>query len=249
MFYRVIAGSFKDKKNAEDMIVKLKKEGINAFLMPFEEEKKESDKSVGQQKSKQYSYKNLNIIETTADNIKIALLNDTLKGYNGINGTFFWAGNTIGIAINEGKRIQANSHVAYDVDSIPRGTIFYKNGKMYIDRIWDIRPYNPDWAISGVMLYPNFNPKVEGFYGKYSDVLRATFHTAIGFRGNKIYLITTKNANLTVDQFRISMLNSNIAFDGLINLDGGGSTQMSYNGKNINVSSRPVVSAVLLKEI
>ena len=59
MFYRVIAGSFKDKKNAEDMIVKLKKEGINAFLMPFEEEKKESDKSVGQQKSKQYSYKNL----------------------------------------------------------------------------------------------------------------------------------------------------------------------------------------------
>ena len=96
-----------------------------------------------------------------------------------------------------------------------------------------------NWAISGIELYPNYDPKREGFTGKYSDVLRATKHTAIGFKDNKVYLIVS-NKNLTMLEFRNKLLNSKIAFDGLIALDGGGSSQMVYNGKEILKSSRPL---------
>ena len=199
-------------------------------------------------KSKYYIENGLQIIETTSDNIEIAVLNNTLSGRNGINGTFFWQGNTIGIAVNNSKKLQSNSHVAYDMAQTKRGTIYYKNNKMYVDRIWDIREYKPNWAISGLMLYPDYNPKAEGFTGKYADVLRATKHTAVGFKDNKIYLIAS-DESLTMYEFRNKILNSKLAFDGLIALDGGGSTQLSYAGKDIVKSSRKVVTAILCKEL
>lgn len=238
MFYRVIAGSYRDKKNAEEMVAKLKNSGVSAFIMPFESE-------VSTMESKYYEVNGLKVIETTADNIKIAKISDTLGNRNGINGTFFWNNNTIGIAVNDKKRLDPNSHVAHDYLQYKRGTVYYKDGKMFVDRIYDIRPYNPDWAISGVMLYPNYNPTIEGFTGQYADVLRKTNHTAIGFKGNKIYLIVQQN--VTLNDFRINILNSPIAFDGLVNLDGGGSTQINYNGKGLK-ASRKVTTAVLLKE-
>lgn len=199
-------------------------------------------------KSKYYIENGLQIIETTSDNIEIALLNNTLSGSNGINGTFFWQGNTIGIAINNSKKLQPNSHVAYDMKNTPRGTIYYKNNKIYIERIWDIRPYNPTWAISGLMLYPSYIPSIEGFVGKYADVLRATKHTALGFKDNKIYLIAS-DESLTMQEFRNKILNSKLAFDGLVALDGGGSTQLSYAGKDMVKSSRKIVTAILCKEL
>ncbi|MDQ0274528.1 hypothetical protein J2S72_000536 [Peptoniphilus koenoeneniae] len=93
------------------------------------------------------------------------------------------------------------------------------------------------WGISGISLYPFYNPKSEGFVGAYADVLRATKHTAIGFKGNKVYLIES-DKSLTLDDFRKGLLNSRIAFDGLINLDGGGSTQMTFGGKKLISSVR-----------
>lgn len=130
----------------------------------------------------------------------------------------------------------------------PRGTIYCKNNRIYVERIWDIRPYNPTWAISGLMLYPSYIPAIEGFVGKYADVLRATKHTALGFKDNKIYLIAS-DESLTMQEFRNKILNSKLAFDGLIALDGGGSTQLSYADKDIVKSSRKVVTAVLCKEL
>lgn len=104
------------------------------------------------------------------------------------------------------------------------------------------------WAISGVSLYPTYDPKSEGFVGAYADVLRVTKHTAIGYKGNKIYLIATDNA-ITLENFRKKLLNSEIAFDGLINLDGGGSTQMNFNGKKIISSVRPLNHTVRVLSI
>lgn len=104
------------------------------------------------------------------------------------------------------------------------------------------------WAISGVSLYPAYDPKAEGFVGAYADVLRETKHTALGYKGNKIYLIASDKA-LTLENFRNGLLNSSISFDGLINLDGGGSTQMSFNGKKIISSVRPLNHAVKVVQI
>lgn len=104
------------------------------------------------------------------------------------------------------------------------------------------------WAISGVSLYPTYDPKAEGFVGAYADVLRATKHTALGYKGDKVYLIAS-DKSLTLENFRNGLLNSRIAFDGLINLDGGGSTQMNFNGKKIISSVRPLNHAVRVVQI
>lgn len=104
------------------------------------------------------------------------------------------------------------------------------------------------WAISGISLYPLYIPRTEGFTGAYADVLRATKHTALGFKGDKVYLIAS-GKSLTLENFKDGLLNSRLAFDGLINLDGGGSTQMSFGGKKIISSPRALNHCIRLVAI
>lgn len=183
------------------------------------------------------------IIETTIDNIKIENINNKPLNKTGINGTFYAIDKPYiyGIAIQNNHPLEINSYVS-NFNGYKRGTIWYDGKRCYIAKIYNSKheiKTNINWAISGIELYPNYDPKREGFTGKYSDVLRATKHTAIGFKDNKVYLIVS-NKNLTMLEFRNKLLNSKIAFDGLIALDGGGSSQMVYNGKEILKSSRPL---------
>ena len=174
---------------------------------------------------------------------------------NGINGTFYNVKNpthkdtTWGIATYDNKSIDTNSYVS-NYDGIKRGTIICDyDGSMEIKKIYNIKSeinYPVLWAISGIEMYPGYNPVDEGFFGATEDVLRKTNHTAIGFKNKNVYLITS--TNLTLFDFRANILNSSIAFDGLINLDGGGSTQMNYKGKGIK-SSRKLNHVIRLKEI
>lgn len=130
-----------------------------------------------------------------------------------------------------------------------RGTILFTDGILKCERIYNIKDEvktKIDWAISGIMLYPSYNPVLEGFTKPYDDVLRATSHTAIGFKGNKVYLIAS-DKSLSMKAFRDGLLNSRIAFDGLIALDGGGSTQLNYGGAGIK-SNRKVGSIISIKE-
>ncbi|MDY2987720.1 MAG: phosphodiester glycosidase family protein [Peptoniphilus sp.] len=166
-----------------------------------------------------------------------------------MNGTFYAIGKSeiYGIAIQDNKALEINSFVS-NFKKIKRGTVWFDGQKMHIDRIYNAKTEiktNIKWAISGIMLYPNYDPELEGFTGAYSDVLRKANHTAIGFKENKIYLIAGKN--LSLHEFRKNILNSKIAFDGLINLDGGGSTQMNYNNKSIISTSRVLNHAISVK--
>lgn len=169
---------------------------------------------------------------------------------SGINGTFYAIGKSqiYGIAINEDRPLEVNSYVS-NFDGLKRGTIWYDGKSLYIGRIYNTKTEiktKIDWAISGVELYPNYDPKREGFTGAYADVLRKCSHTAIGFKGAKVYLIAGKD--LSMLDFRNKILNSSIAFDGLIALDGGGSTQMRYDGKDIIKSSRVLNHGIFLKK-
>lgn len=122
---------------------------------------------------------------------------------------------------------------------------------MSIGMIYNIRTEvhtDVRWAISGISLYPVWDTKKEGFVGPYVDVLRATAHTAIGFRGKKVYLIAS-DRKYTLEEFRNRILNSSIGFDGLIALDGGGSTQMNFGGKKLISSVRPLNHVVRLLNI
>lgn len=168
----------------------------------------------------------------------------------GINGTFYAIGKSqiYGIAIQDGRPLEINSYVS-NFNGLKRGTIWYDGKSMYIGRIYNTKTEIKTkiaWAISGVELYPNYDPKREGFVGAYADVLRKCNHTAIGFKGERVYLITGKD--LSMLDFRTKILNSNIAFDGLIALDGGGSTQMRYDGKDIIKSSRVLNHGIFLKK-
>lgn len=181
------------------------------------------------------------IIETTPDNIRIEKTLRIPLNVDGINGTFYnLKGSEIyGLAMQDGKEIETNSYVT-NFDGLKRGTIYFDGNKMHHAMVYNAKTEIKDkikWAISGISLYPIYNPKAEGFTGAYADVLRATKHTAIGFKGNKVYLIAS-NKSLTLDEFRRGLLNSKIAFDGLINLDGGGSTQMNFGGKKLISSTR-----------
>lgn len=64
--------------------------------------------------------------------------------------------------------------------------------------------------------------------------------TCIGIKGDKVYLIATKKANFA----RLEKLGLKLGLDSMINLDGGTSTMMKYNGKIILSGKRPVVNYV-----
>ena len=171
---------------------------------------------------------------------------------DGINGTFYnLKGSEIyGLAMQDGKEIETNSYVT-NFHSLKRGTIYYDGKKLHHAMVYNAKTEIKDyikWGISGISLYPIYNPKSEGFVGAYADVLRATKHTAIGFKGKKVYLIASSKA-LTLENFRNGLLNSKIAFDGLINLDGGGSTQMNFGDKKLISSVRPLNHVVRLLSI
>ena len=166
----------------------------------------------------------------------------------GINGTFYNIGSKdiYGIAMQDNKEICINSYVS-NFDGVKRGCIWFDGQKMNIGRIYNVKEEikgSIKWAISGLELYPSYSPTLEGFIGAYSDVLRKCNHTAIGYKDNKVYLMACEN--LYLKDFREKMLNSSIAFDGIINLDGGGSTQMNFNGKSIIKSTRKLNHAIVV---
>ena len=184
---------------------------------------------------------NYEVIETTADNIRVERTSLKPLSVDGINGTFYnLRGKEIyGLAMQDGKEIETNSYLT-NFQGLKRGAIYYDGKKLHHDMIYnaklDIKEFIK-WGISGISLYPLYIPRTEGFTGAYADVLRATKHTALGYKGDRVYLIASDKA-LTLDNFRNGLLNSSISFDGLINLDGGGSTQMNFGGKKVISSVR-----------
>ena len=194
------------------------------------------------------------VIETQAANVKLlSLANVSLYQTNlsGINGTFYAIGGReiYGVAVQDNKPLHVNAHVT-NFDGIKRGTIYFDGNACGFRRVYNaLSEINSRlvWAISGVSMYPFYDPKEEGFVGAYADVLRRTNHTAIGCKGDRVYLIVARN--LTLDEFRKRLLNSRLAFDALIALDGGGSTQMRYGGKDIVKSVRVLNHAAVLKEV
>jgi len=71
-------------------------------------------------------------------------------------------------------------------------------------------------AIGGLGLH-DYNPNLEGFKGAYADVLRNTYHTAIGHDGNQWIGVYAKGTGSQIKELMINKLGCKIA----IMLDGG----------------------------
>ncbi|MBU5440339.1 phosphodiester glycosidase family protein [Tissierella sp. MSJ-40] len=86
---------------------------------------------------------------------------------------------------------------------------------------------------------------MEGFIGKFSDVLGKTNHTGMGYKNNKIYLFAKERCTMKEFLHSIKLLE----LQGAIFLDGGGSTQLYYKGNKGISSSRVLSHGVFIKEV
>lgn len=80
-------------------------------------------------------------------------------------------------------------------------------------------PKGIKWAVGGMGLLGNYDPKAEGFEGQYADVLRKTNHNVLGIKNGKVYGVYFKDK--TASQIN-TMCKNNFHFDMAILLDGGG---------------------------
>lgn len=78
-------------------------------------------------------------------------------------------------------------------------------------------PQNIRWAVGGMGMLDKYNPKAEGFVGKFSDPLRKTAHTVLGVRLGMVYLVYVPNK--TGDE--VNALCKALHFEHAIMLDGG----------------------------
>lgn len=169
--------------------------------------------------------------------------NIAIQEKNCVNGTFFtWdAGknyfSTSPLVVN-GKAYRWESNHKKPQSCF----IIYKNNTVEMRRINNISELQLDqvkFLFGGVGLFnhfdPNFkyDPASEGFSGMFSDVLRATNKTVIGYKKdeNKIYLLT-RNIVHQSDGYDLIDVCNDYKLDIALSLDGGGSTFLNYEGQS-----------------
>lgn len=250
--YRVQVGAYQEKANADNMLEELKKAGFNGFIR---KDILEVNPIVKRPLSEYREVHNLKVIETDSSNVYVgALEGDTLRkrGVFGISGVVqnnpeahltrsIWS-----IMANAWGPIGENSHQNHPDRSVRRGTLViymdYSVEILTINNISEIeKPFR--MAIGGGSLIPNYNPTGERIL---ADMLRNTYHTAIGYKGDRIYLIiSTGHCHMSVFRDNIEKLN----LDGAIFLDGGDTTQMFYPENLGRHSTRPLASGVFLFKV
>lgn len=237
-----------------EILFDLDKDSKGVYLK--KEEKK--DKTVEKDKEEEklttlIEHRKLNILKTKSTNIYQQFMKgDTLlkRGAYGINGTFFDTNNSRvessiwGIAINNGLPLGPNSDRVDYNKAIRKGTLYIDwHGNCGVKTVNNILELGKvKFAVSGVGLTPTYDPKAER---TRSDILRTTWHTAIGYKGTDVYLITTRQKMSMVD-FK-KLIDEFLELEGVVALDGGGSTEFYYK-KRWQGSGRGLASAIGIRE-
>jgi len=151
-----------------------------------------------------------------------------LKNFtNTINGSFYGGGQPCSILIANGQVVQEWSCHAYLYNK-PEAVLYKtKDGKVGVKEVVNAKelPGNIDWAIGGFGLIDYYNPTKQGFCrltanGKtqdFSDVLRKTNHSMIGYKNGYFYLVYCTNMTaMSVNEFA-----KKLGFELAIMLDGG----------------------------
>lgn len=209
--------------------------------------------SPNNKKSKYYKIGDAHIIETTPDNIEIAILGNALQDAKryGVNGALYDTKTApvtspescVFIAMNDGKPLSNNAQFN-GWNAPPRATLIYHtNKKIGFRQLQNINPIkdNTIWAIGGYMVKPYMdftNEKIP------SSVNYKTAHTYLGYRGNKIFMIVKPNHMIR----DIVPLANQLELEGCIVLDGGQSSQLNHPDGNYR-SSRVINTAVILREM
>ena len=175
------------------------------------------------------------------------------------NGTFFW-NDTVGTKYST-SILYADSVVYQNfANHLPYSQnvfIVSKDGKvkmMKLNNLSELKLETVRLAIGGIGLRNTLNdafkydPAAEGFTGIYSDVVRKTNKTVIGYnkKENQIYLMCRKNIihNSNIE-FDLLDLVEDCEYDIAISVDGGGSTFMNNADEMVLKGDGRVIHNVL----
>ena len=152
---------------------------------------------------------------------------------NAISGSFSWQGQPCSILVRSGKVVRGMSC------HYPRPeSVLYKipGGAVRIARVSSAAALGDVvWAVGGLGLLGNFNPAAEGFTGAFSDVLRKTNHTVLGYKGGLLYGVYCRS--MTAQQVN-TLCRDKLKLTNAVMLDGGHVAAIHGACNKINTQTR-----------
>ena len=152
---------------------------------------------------------------------------------NAISGSFSWQGQPCSILVRGGRVVRDWSC------HYPRPeSVLYKttDGAVRIARASSAAALGDVmWAVGGMGLLGNYNPAAEGFTGAYSDVLRKTNHTAIGYKGGVLDGVYCRS--MTAQQVN-ALCRDKLKLEYAVMLDGGHVAAINGACNKINTQTR-----------
>ena len=152
---------------------------------------------------------------------------------NSISGSFSWQGAPCSILVRGGKVVRDWSC------HYPRPeSVLYKttDGAVRIARVSSVSALdNVVWAVGGLGLLDLYNPAAEGFTGAFSDVLRKTNHTVLGYKGGLLYGVYCRS--MTAQQVN-AFCRDKLKLEYAVMLDGGHVAAIHGACNKINTQTR-----------
>ena len=152
---------------------------------------------------------------------------------NAISGSFSWQGQPCSILVRGGKVVRGMSCHCPTPESVLYKT---RDGAVRIAHVSSaaVRS-NIVWAVGGLGLLDHYDPAVEGFTGAYSDVLRKTNHTVLGYKGGLLYGVYCKA--MTAQQVN-AFCRDKLKLTSAVMLDGGHVAAINGACNKINTQTR-----------
>ena len=152
---------------------------------------------------------------------------------NAISGSFSWQGQPCSILVRGGKVVRGMSC------HYPRPeSVLYKTagGAVRIARVSSVSALgNVVWAVGGLGLLDLYNPAAEGFIRAFSDVLRKTNHTLLGYKGGMLYGVYCRS--MTAQQVN-AFVRGKLKLEYAVMLDGGHVAAIHAACSKINTNQR-----------
>ena len=152
---------------------------------------------------------------------------------NSISGSFSWQGAPCSILVRGGKVVRGMSCHYPTPESVLYKTL---DGAVRIARVSSAAALgNVVWAVGGMGLLGGYDPELDGFTGVYSDVLRKTNHTVLGYKGGMLYGVYCRS--MTAQQVN-ALCRDKLKLDYAVMLDGGHVAAINGACNKINTQTR-----------
>ena len=152
---------------------------------------------------------------------------------NAISGSFSWQGQPCSILVRGGKVVRGMSCHYPTPESV-----LYKTtgGAVRITRVGAAAALGDVvWAVGGLGLLDHYDPAVEGFTGRFADVLRKTNHTVLGYKGGLLYGVYCRS--MTAQQIN-ALCRDKLKLEYAVMLDGGHVAAINGACNRINTNQR-----------